>query len=85
MFWLKKAWIRVTKAEQMAAYVRVFGTQDGLKVLHDLALKFHLMSAHDGSAYMEGQRSVLTYMLQNANFTEEDFVIMAQKENEQGG
>lgn len=52
-----------TQRARIVAYKRAFGTQDGKEVLFDLMNKFHILNAHDGDPYKEGQRSVVLEIL----------------------
>ena len=67
------------------AYIRLFSTSDGDIVLHDLALRCHLLTSHDGSPFAEGQRDVLLHIINNCNFTPKDFTILAESELEHQG
>lgn len=84
-FFLKKLWRKITRSDQARAYIKTFETQDGMLVLHDLASRYHLLTHHDGGERAEGERTVVLHILHLCNFTEEDFAILAQSENERQG
>lgn len=83
MFFLKRKWMDgLFRSDQIRAYVRMAGTEDGLTIIHDLANRFHLVTPHDGSARSEGQRDVINYIIQQSNFTTDDFLRLQETENQ---
>ena len=84
-FYLRKLWVKVTRSAQARAYLRTFSTDDGMLVLHDLASRFHILSTHGGDPYSEGQRDVTLHILNLCNFTQDDFALLAESEQERQG
>lgn len=84
-FFLKKLWTKITRSDQARAYIRTFQTPDGMIVLHDLSSRYHVLTAHDGGQFAEGERSVVLHILHLCNFTEEDFNLLAESEHSRQG
>lgn len=59
MGWLDKTRQIWTRHQMQRDYEAVFGTPEGARVLNHLAKRCYVLSAHDGSPYWEGQRSVV--------------------------
>lgn len=49
--------------DRVIAYKHAFSSEMGRKVLFDLMNQFHILNAHKGDAYAEGQRSVVLHIL----------------------
>lgn len=79
-FFLRRFWNRITPPEQIAAYIRIVASEDGMTMIHDLANRYHLLTPHDGGEREEGQRSVVLHILKCANFTDDDFIRLTEHE-----
>lgn len=53
--------------DRMVAYKRTFDPSHGKEVLIDLMNRFHVLNAHKGEPYQEGQRSVVLEILKNCH------------------
>lgn len=62
-FWLSRRVNRTTPRLARAAYRDVFDSEKGHIVLTDLAQACHLMETHGGDPFLEGQRSLMLYIL----------------------
>ena len=74
-----------TGAEQrdlLVAYKQTFGSPQGKLVLYDLLNRYHVLKSHDGSAFMEGQRSVAVSIITKCSISIAQFDEMLKGENE---
>lgn len=61
-------------------YKRVFESNDGAIVLHDLAKRYHLLSSHNPKLtdaevrFREGERNVILYILAQCNYDIEKYL-----------
>jgi hypothetical protein len=53
--------------EKIIQYKRVFGSDEGRKVLFDLMNRYHVLNTHNGDHIKEGQRSVVIDILGRCN------------------
>lgn len=59
--------------DRIIAYKNVFSSPNGKTVLFDLMNRFHILNAHSGDAFKEGQRSVVLAIMSQCNINLEDF------------
>lgn len=60
--------------DKIITYKKLFrGSKEGMEVLFDLMNKYHMLNAHDGKEFAEGQRSVVLYILKQCNVNIEEF------------
>jgi len=59
--------------QRIIQYKRTFGSPEGKAVLFDLMNKFHVLNAHKGDPYAEGQRSVVLWIMSQSNINLEAF------------
>lgn len=52
---------------------QTFGTEAGRSTLLELMNRFHVLHPHKGDSYSEGQRSVVLWLMKEANVKLEDF------------
>ncbi len=53
--------------DTIVSYKQTFGTDAGKQTLFDLMNRFHMLNSHKGDPYLEGQRSVILYIIQNCH------------------
>jgi len=53
--------------QKVINYKKFFSSEDGKDVIIDLMDKYYILHSHDGSIFSEGQRSVVLYILKQAN------------------
>lgn len=56
-----------TTRNLVISYKQAFGTEPGKEVLFDLMNKYHVLNAHGGDAFKEGQRSVVLEIMRFAS------------------
>ncbi len=63
----------IEQRDTLIAYKNTFGSAMGKKVVMDLCNRFHILNAHDGDPFAEGQRAVVLHILKQCHFKIEDF------------
>lgn len=69
--------------ERILAYKAAFSTDQGRAVLYDLMNRYHILNAHNGDAFKEGQREVVLYIMSQANLNLRAFDELMKDEGNQ--
>lgn len=59
--------------DRIITFKRVFGTPEGHEALFELMNRYHILEAHDGDPFAEGQRSVILFILQQTHVNLQEF------------